>query len=333
MNKIISILGISLLLWLGRPVLLPIIIAIFFWYLTNAIGEYYKRIVKSAIISKLLAGASIIGVVYFFMAQIQPLLAGLYHKSPEIVDGINRLIAGLSNFLGTDISLAGTQFPTIQEIITSVGTSIAGGGVAILTIIVYIIFLFVEQHTFTKKIRSLFPSARQFNKAVFLLHSIDSHMKKYLFVKTGISFLTAVFSYIGMLVLGIEFAIVWAFFIFILNYIPTIGSFIAGALPTMYVFATTGDIQTALLVALWIAFVNIIFGNILDPKLTGKSLNLSALVILINMMFWGMIWGPAGMFFSVPILVMVVVASAQFDKYRWIAIILSADGRIPEVNE
>ena len=158
-------------------------------------------------------------------------------------------------------------------------------------------------------------------------------MKKYLFLKTIISIMTGVCSYIWLAVLGVDFAGVWAFLIFVLNYIPTIGSIIAGAMPTIYVLAMTGQIQTPLLIALGITAVNIVFGNILEPKLTGRTLNLSTLAILINLVFWGKLWGPIGMFFSVPILAMAFVAAAQFDKTRWIAVLLSADGRIPNKNE
>jgi predicted PurR-regulated permease PerM len=333
MNTIISFLALTFLLWAGRPLLLPLIVAAFFWYLTGAIGAYYRKIIKSDIAARILSIASIVGVVYFFLDQIRPMLADLYNKIPEIVTGIGALADRLSYALGVEISFAVPSMSTIHDIVTSVGSSLAGGAAMIFMIIVYILFLFIEQKTFTSKLRALFPTSRQFNKAHFLISSIDSRMKKYLGVKTGISFLTAVFSYIGMLALSVDFAIVWAFFVFILTYIPTIGAIVAGALPTIYVFALTGDVQTSLLVALWIGIVNVILGNIMEPKLTGKSLNLSALAILINMVFWGILWGPIGMFFSVPILVAVFVVAAQFDKYRWVAVLLSAAGQIPEKKD
>ena len=72
---------------------------------------------------------------------------------------------------------------------------------------------------------------------------------------------------------------------------------------------------------------------IIEPKLTGKTLNLSTLAILINLVFWGLLWGVAGMFFSVPLLVATFIITAQFDSTRWIAILLSADGNIPDKRE
>jgi predicted PurR-regulated permease PerM len=319
------------MLWVGRPLLLPIIMAAFFWYLTSAIGSYYAKVLRIRALSDITAGATLLGVAYLFATQIQPMFAELYHRMPEISAGVAQIMGGLSETLGVSISFS--DLPSMQEIVSSIGASIASVGTAFGMILIYIVFIFIEQGTFSRKLRALFPDKRKFTKISFILHSIDSRMKKYLFVKTGISLATAVFIYIGMALLGVEFAGLWAFFTFILNYIPTFGSIAAAILPMVYVFATTGDIRVPIIIAAQYAVVNLIFGNILDPKLTGKSLNLSSLAILINLVFWGMIWGPAGMFFSVPILVMAYVACAQFEPTRPLAVLLSADGQIPDKNE
>ncbi len=167
----------------------------------------------------------------------------------------------------------------------------------------------------------------------FILGSIDENMKKYLFVKTFISAVTGVLSYIWLRSLGLEFAGVWAFIVFITSYIPTIGAIVACSLPILYSLINAPTLQQPILVAAGLIALQIIFGNILEPKLTGKTLNLSTLAILINLVFWGMLWGIAGMFFSVPLLVATFIITAQFDSTRWIAVLLSADGKIPDKKE
>ncbi|MDR1071814.1 MAG: AI-2E family transporter [Rickettsiales bacterium] len=334
MSKILYFIGtvlIVFILWIGRPLLLPIITAAFFWYLINAIAEYYRQVVRSEIASKLLAVASLAGILYMFVALIQPMLVQLYGKMPEISAGVEKMLADASEFLGIEMSFS--DLPSFQEMVSVIGSSIASVGAAFGMIMIYMIFIFIEQNTFPKKLRALFPVKKQFTKASFILNSIDAHMKKYIFVKTGISLATAVCIYAGLVQLGVEFAGVWAFFTFILNYIPTFGSIASTVLPMIYVFAMSGDIRVPIIIAIESVVVNLIFGNILDPKLTGKSLNLSALAILINLVFWGMLWGSIGMFFSVPILVMIYVVAAQFDRTRPFAILLSADGDIPDKND
>jgi predicted PurR-regulated permease PerM len=96
---------------------------------------------------------------------------------------------------------------------------------------------------------------------------------------------------------------------------------------------STNSLHLPILTAGGLIFLEIIFGNILDPKLMGKTLNLSTLAILINLVFWGLLWGIAGMFFSVPILAAIFIITAQFDSTRWIAVLLSADGQIPDKTD
>jgi predicted PurR-regulated permease PerM len=221
----------------------------------------------------------------------------------------------------------------MQEVLVGIGSSVMSIGTAFGMVMVYMIFIFIEQWTFPKKLKALFPSQRQFSKMSFIIRSIDSHMKKYIAVKTWVSFLQGFSSYILFMALGIDFAVIWAFIVFILNYIPTIGSIVAAALPALYAFALSGDLRVPLLSLAGSVAINFVFGNIMDTKMMGKTLNLSTMAILFNLVFWGMLWGPAGMFFSVPILTMAFIACAQFDKTRWIAVLLSADGQIPDKAE
>ena len=158
-------------------------------------------------------------------------------------------------------------------------------------------------------------------------------MKRYLFMKTIISGLTGLCAYAWLRTIGLEFAGAWAFLMFIMNYIPTIGSIIACALPILFALAVAPSLQLPILTAVGLIGLEILFGNILDPKLTGKTLNLSTLAILINLVFWGMIWGVIGMFLSVPILMIIFIVTAQFDSTRPIAVLLSENGKIPDIRD
>lgn len=219
--------------------------------------------------------------------------------------------------------------PNISKVATNVGISAASIATTIGMIIVYMLFMFVEQSTFNKKFAALFPNKSRSKKMRFILGSIDENMKKYLFMKTLISGVTGVLSFFWLQAIGLQFAGVWAFIVFVTSYIPTIGAIVACSLPILYSLVITDSLHQPLLVAVGLIGLQILFGNIIEPKLTGKTLNLSTLAILINLVFWGMLWGIAGMFFSVPLLVATFIITAQFDSTRWIAVLLSADGKIP----
>ena len=347
MNGIIIFIAVIMFLWLGRSILIPLLVATFLWYLINATATYVRKIFPfnndDARIARPIAARAfdwtsnilsvlvMCGLLYFFATQIQPMFRELLVALPELQHKFVQFGNYLSQSLGLHFDAG--MIPNIANVAASVGASVAGIVTSTGMILVYMIFLFVEQSTFNKKFAALIPNKREYKKARFIIDSIDDNMKKYLFMKTVLSGITGVLSYFWLQMIGVEFAGIWAFIVFVTSYIPTIGAIVACALPILYSLVTAPSLQQPLLTAVGLIALQVIFGNILEPKFTGKTLNLSTLAILINLVFWGMIWGIAGMFFSVPLLVAIFIITAQFDSTRWIAVLLSADGKIPDKNE
>ena len=346
MNGIIIFLGLVFILHIGRAIFIPLIVAAFIWYLLNAISAYYRKVLPFQkinplkpktrefvfdILSKLLSLATFGGLVYVFMTQIRPAFAALAMRLPEIAERLRGIQDYIAQSFG--IQLNASILPDAGAILSSIGSGATQFSAALGMVLVYIFFMYVEQGTFSKKFAALFPEKRKFGKADFILRSIDENMKKYMFVKTFASISTALLSYFWLNYLGLEFAGVWAFVIFIMNYIPTFGSIVGVALPIVYSLLIAPTAELPIMIAIGLITLQILIGNILEPRLTGKTLNLSTLAILINLVFWGMLWGPAGMFFSVPLLVATFVISAQFDSTRWVAVLLSANGEIPEKKD
>ncbi len=346
MHGIIIFIAIIFLLWIARSILIPLLIASFLWYLTNATSDYYRRVLPYRTptdkhtkiysvffdwISYIATFITIFIVGYLFATQIRPMFSELFNALPAIQERLTTLGTYLTQSLG--IKFDANLIPNITKIATNIGSSIASIAASMGMVIVYMIFMFVEQSTFNKKFSAMFPGRRQYKKMRYILDSIDTNMKKYLFVKTAISAITGVTSFIWLQMIGVEFAGVWAFIVFITSYIPTIGAIVACSLPILYSLVSAPSLQQPILTAIGLITMQILFGNIIEPKLTGKTLNLSTLAILINLVVWGLIWGIPGMFFSVPILVAIYIICAQFDTTRWIAVLLSADGNIPDKNE
>lgn len=345
MHGLVLFAGLIFFLWLGRGILIPLLMATFLWYLINAIAAYYRKIMPFRAehtritllarvfdwIANILSGATLVLMVYMFVTQIQPMFRELISAMPDIQYRITMFGHYISDTLG--IHFDESVIPDMTTIVSHASASAASVLTAIGMIIIYMLFMFVEQSTFNQKFRALFPNRNRSRKMRYILDSIDENMKKYMFVKTLVSAVTGVVSYIWLYQIGLEFAGVWAFIVFITSYIPTIGAIVACGLPILYAFISASTPQLPILTAGGLISIQILFGNILEPKLMGKTLNLSTLAILINMVFWGMIWGPVGMFFSVPLLVATFIITAQFDSLRWIAILLSADGNIPDKRD
>ncbi len=346
MHGIIIFTAIIFFLWIARSILIPILVAGFLWYLMNAISDYYRRAMpyrqptdkRTKIYSVLFDWISYIGtlatlgiIIYLFATQIRPMFSELFNALPAIQDKLAQLGIYLSESVG--LKFDSNIIPNITKIAANIGASVAGVATSMGMVIVYMIFMFVEQSTFNKKFSAMFPGKRQSKKMRYILDSIDTNMKKYLFVKTAISAITGAASFIWLQFIGVEFAGVWAFIVFITSYIPTIGAIVACTLPILYSLVSAPTLQQPILTAIGLIALQILFGNIIEPKLTGKTLNLSTLAILINLVVWGMIWGIAGMFFSVPLLVAIYIICAQFDSTRWVAVLLSADGNIPDKDD
>ncbi|MCL1785971.1 MAG: AI-2E family transporter [Alphaproteobacteria bacterium] len=349
MKSIIIVIGATFLLYVGRAIFVPFLVAVFVWYLLNSIAAYYRKVMplykvqaaknkqlempdralKSAFdaLAFFMSLATFGGLAYAFTTQIRPAFAGLIARMPEIQE---RLLTFRDYVYGqTGFSFDESMLPDTGAMLSSIGTSVTQFSAAMGLVLVYIFFIYIEQSTFSKKFSALFPQRQQFTKMKYIMKSIDGNMKKYMFMKTLTSFLTAGASYVLMNAMGLEFAGVWAFIIFILNYIPTVGTIIAVTLPVIYSLVTAADAEFTILLATGLIGLQVLISNILEPRLMGKALNLSTLAIIINLVFWGMLWGPVGMFFSVPLLVATFIATAQFDSTRWIAVLLSANGEIP----
>ena len=179
------------------------------------------------------------------------------------------------------------------------------------------------------KIKQLIDrSPDKFSKLNATLSKIEWSIARYLGIKTIVSLLTGILSFIILKIVGVHYAVFWAFLITLLNFIPTVGSLIATIFPATYCLLQFGDVYPFLLVLILVGAIQIIIGNILEPRLMGNSLNISSLATLIALSIWGSIWGITGMFLSVPISVILIIILSQFPKTKPIAIMLSDKGEI-----
>jgi predicted PurR-regulated permease PerM len=131
----------------------------------------------------------------------------------------------------------------------------------------------------------------------------------------------------------VDFPVLWAFLIFLLNYIPYIGSFVATLLPAVFAMFQYQSAWILLWIFLAIQGVQLIVGNVLEPKVMGRSLNLSPLGVMLALTFWGVIWGVLGMILSVPITSVMVITLSRFESTKFIAVWLSETGEIHAETE
>ncbi len=287
------------------------------------------------------------------LALVLTLVAGVGVVVTQNVADIAGRIAGQGmrvNLIVADIYRAlgiGGPSPTVDAMISqadpasllsSIGAalqSIVGDAVFIL---IYLGFLFSAATQFPKKLDIIFRKREQRERARMVLTEIRTSMEKYLAVQTIMSLIITALTLATLLIIGLPNALFWAFLIFFLNYIPTVGSMIAVVLPTLAAAVAYPTAGPVIAVAAGVGTWQFVIGNFIQPRFTGDSLNLSAVVVLLALALWGSLWGIAGAFLAVPLTVMLMVMLAQIDDARWIAVLLSADGkpkifqkRIPDI--
>ena len=148
----------------------------------------------------------------------------------------------------------------------------------------------------------------------------------YLWVQTVTGLLIAVVSWLLMFALGLEHALFWAFFIFLTGYIPIVGPAIGSLLPPIFGLVQYDTYWQPLALFAGLQAVNFLVGNLIYPRMQGRSLNLDPVVVLLSLALWGQLWGVVGMFLSTPLAVMAMAVLAEFKGSRWMAILLSGDG-------
>lgn len=183
------------------------------------------------------------------------------------------------------------------------------------------IFILAETSDFSSKVNVL---KRDYGRTLSYFNGVAESIRHYLSLKTMVSLLTGVIIGVSLRILGVDYAVLWGVIAFLLNYIPNIGSIIA-AVPTMLLalvqlglggFIWTGVIYLA---------VNTIVGNFVEPKVMGKGLGLSTLVVFLSLIVWGYIFGTVGMFLSVPLTLTIKIILEKNENTKWIAFMLGAE--------
>jgi len=335
-NFILGFIGIVLtfyILYIGKTIIIPLVIAIFIWYIIIALTEAYKKIgIGSwhiphwfALIMSLF---SFLILAWLFIGFVNGSVNEVIESAPTFQAKFQSFIGDLNTQFNLEEKLTFGKFfewvdiGTIAATVAGIITTVAGF-MSLITL--YVLFLLLEYHTFDWKIQALFPNMKHRQETESLINKIVKDINTYIRIKSFVSLLTALACYSVLLIMGIQFAGFWAVLVFVLNFIPNIGSLVAVILPVL--FATVQyNIGHALLLAIFLIAIQFTIGNILEPRLMGKSLNLSPLVIIISLVVWGSIWGIVGMFLCVPIMVILNIILAKFDSTRPIAILLSSKG-------
>ena len=320
----------------GKTLLIPFVIALIFWFLIKEIRDVLNMIkfinekIPNTILN-IIGFAAIFAIIGGIAKILTVNIQQLSSQLPVYQNNITKITAAINTTFNINIVDSVKEFLGEYEytkLLSGLFNSITDIFGDAFLIIIYTLFLLLEEPYFSKKIKAINAKQNDQNEVNAVLSQLDKSIGRYLSLKTLISILTGFLSYFALLFIGIDAPLFWAFLIFLMNYIPAVGSLIATAFPAMFAMLQFGEIMPGVWVLIIVGAIQLIVGNFIDPKLTGSSLNVSPLVVLIGLAFWGAIWGIIGMILSVPITVMLIIIFSEFPQTRAIAILLTKDGSI-----
>jgi predicted PurR-regulated permease PerM len=315
----------------ASSILVPFFLAVFIAVICTPPLFWLQRkgVPKVLALTFILIAILIVGLL--FGALIGPSLNDFLSSLPDYQERLSAHIAALIGWLrekgvnipaeevprtlnpGWVMNLAGGIFAALSSVLTNA-----------FLILLTVVFILLEAADLPKKLRIVLKNPE---RSLSTIEKFSQDAKRYLVIKTLISAAEALVIWLWLLILGVDYPVLWGTLVFLLNYVPNIGSIIA-ALPAVLLALIQLGVGSALLTALGFVVANMVLGNLVEPKLMGKGLSLSTLVVFLSMVFWGWVLGPIGMILSVPMTSLVAIALQSYEETRGLAFMLGSDTEI-----
>lgn len=320
----------------GKPLLVPVVLAFVLWYLINAVDQLLRKTPgigprSPRGLSLAIAAVSVLGVIVLAGSLVGRQINEMIATAPEYWLNLERQFARILAGFGYDEAVTLrtlTEEMNINEYLLGTLANFTTVTRQFLLVLLYTLFLLVEQHTFPRKLASLELQPQRKTRLLGVLDKLNRAIRAYVGVKFAASFATGLLSYFVIEYAGVDFAVFWAFSIFALNFIPTIGSIVATIFPSLMALVQFDHLSPFLIVAIGVGLIQLCIGGLLEPKLYGDALNISPFVIIFSLILWGLLWGVVGMLLCVPITFTLITFLAQFRSTRPVAVLLSRRGRV-----
>jgi predicted PurR-regulated permease PerM len=327
------------ILKVGQTVIVPAVLGAVIVYvivgLADALGRLRVRGRRLPARLRYLVSFAAIGLVGFLFAYlVMTNKDRALALAPQYQASLLAAIQGVAVHFGFETEPTWTTLR--QELLTRInlqrllGSLIASVGSIVVTFVVvclYATFLLLERRNFEAKLASLSGDPTRVARIRQVIGAINGRIGSYLALKTLLSLLLGVTSYIVLRMFELEFAGLWAVLITVLNFIPYVGSALGVIFPVLMAVVQYGDPGTILSLTLSLAFLQFVIGNFLDPYVMGNSLNLSPFAILVSLAIWSELWGVPGAFLAVPITAILTIVLSEFAGTRPIAVLLSRNGK------
>jgi len=317
----------------ATTVIVPFIFAVFIAIICAPPLNWMTRQRVPAVLAVLIILSSILLLGFLLMMVMGTSIHGFSNALPGYQANLQQQFNVFINWLsalGVDVSASGIReafnpssaIKMVNSMLNSLGGLFANAFLIIFTVL----FILLEASSFPVKLRAV--SGQGGVNLDYVDHFLAS-VQHYVGLKTITSLATGVLVAILLSMLGVDFPLLWGLIAFLLNYIPTIGSIIA-AVPAVLLALIQFGVSAALGTALGYLVINIVIGSIVEPRVMGRGMGLSTLVVFLSLIFWGWVFGPMGMILSVPLTMLAKLALENSERTHWIAVLLGTGEPVTE---
>ncbi len=334
---IIAVIAVGFVLQQLAFVLPHLILAVFLGNIFNPMIDWMRKykIPLPIIIVLILfiVAASLIGVAYALYLGATSIGA----NAPEYGQRFTELFNGLSEYLtrssqklyGKSVAFNWNSLIDIEKL-SSMVYVVAGSFVGVfgdlVLVLLFLVFVLAEARIFRLKICKAFTSDNA-SKTLKVINRIDRDVRQYMLSKLLINTINGAANWLILVAFGVDFALFSAVLAFLLNFIPNIGTFISLGFPIIVVLLQFDSTSTIIIIISLLVLVEFLIGNVLEPRIMGRSLNLSPLVVLVSLIFWGWLWGGWGMIMAVPITSVLKIVLQNIESMEPIALLMSETHR------
>lgn len=337
---IIAVFVVGVILYLLRTVLLPFVIALLLSNLFIPVVRWLRSKKVPTIVALFVVLLSVSAVLFLLSLILYSSFESFAIELPKYrARFVSVMVSALDHFAIMARDFGITDLPELDpvqminlEAVTSAITSGIGSFVSVITytflVVLFMLFMLAESADMGDRIRRAFPG-QQADRISTMLLNIDGQVRQYLLTKTLISLGTGLLTTVVLWILGVDFALLFGFLAFLLNFIPNVGSMIASLLPFVLALLQFETLTVPLLVLILLGGVQMLMGNVMEPRLMAFSLNLSALLVLVSLIFWGWLWGILGMVLAVPLTATVKIIFENVDNLKPFAVLMSGRAETP----
>ncbi|HEX6902467.1 MAG TPA: AI-2E family transporter [Thermoanaerobaculia bacterium] len=328
---VLVFIAVGFVLRILEPILLPFVVAVFLSQIFAPINKALRR--------RGVPGALAILVVLVLVSLVILAFAGVVYSSvqsfgeslPKYQTRMQGMIEGISGRLSASFPQIGDQvrewkWQEAVEVSSLTGIVAATLGSFLvffndaILILLFLVFLLAGSEAFPHKLQRAF--AGHAGRVGEVIRDVEEEVRKYLLTKTLINLANGILVTILMTAFGVDFPVLWGFLTFLAHYIPNVGAILSAGLPTAFLFLQFSP-GKALLVALLNAALQFAIGHAVEPRVMGTSLDLSPLLVLLSLIFWGWLWGPWGMVLAVPMTSTMKIVCEHIGPLRPLAVLMS----------